>query len=142
MIPHIILRFVWGSIWKPFGMVFGSTFGALGGQKVAKMSSKIGAKICIEKIASEEAQLPEAIPSWWQEGVRGEVPPPPGVRRLRRMEEKKKRRKEEGKKEERKVGSKAGRFYTLVLVGRRIVCQILIFVAFFMVVFIICHFYV
>ena len=66
------------------------------------MSSKIDAKIGIQKIASEEARLPERIPCWCQEGGKGGCKFPPWGRRFGRKEERKKRRKEE-RKEERKI---------------------------------------
>jgi hypothetical protein len=45
----IVFASFWDRFRKIFWLVFGSTFGALGGQKVAKMSTKIDAKIGIEK---------------------------------------------------------------------------------------------
>ena len=82
-----------------FRFVLGSTFGALGGQKVIKMSSKVDAKIGIEKgrlrggpIAKEILQLQG------KRGVRGQVDLPRGgekVRKKGRNEERKKQRKEE-----------------------------------------------
>ena len=62
----------------------------------------------MKKVGSEEARLPESIPSWCQEGGKGGGKPPP--RGVGGSEERKKRRKEEGKKgrrEERRVGRKA-----------------------------------
>lgn len=53
MIFWLFSMMVFDSFWDrfldAFWLVFGSTFGAFGGQKFAKMSSKIDAKIGIEK---------------------------------------------------------------------------------------------
>ena len=53
----------------------------------------------------------------------GEVNLPPGGRRFGRKEEKKKGRKEEGKKEWKEDQKKGEVVYTLVPVGRRIICS-------------------
>ena len=49
IISHDNSRFVLGSILEAIFDSFVSTFGAMGGQKVAKRTSKIDAKIGIEK---------------------------------------------------------------------------------------------
>ena len=65
---------------KLFWIVCGSTFGALGGQKVAKMSSKIYAKIGIGKSGSEEARPQKISPAGARRGDGGRQTSPLGVR--------------------------------------------------------------
>ena len=50
----LIFASFWDRFGKQFWLVLGSTLGALGDQKVSKMSSKIDAKISIEKMGFRE----------------------------------------------------------------------------------------
>ena len=69
----LIWAYFWNLLLEGILDCFGSTFEAFGGQKVAKMSSHIDAKICMKKVASEEAWMPETS----AEGGGGGGKPPP-----------------------------------------------------------------
>ena len=62
--------------WKEFWFFGGSTFEALGDQKTTKMSSKIGAKIDLEKTVPRTSGYAKSQRAGGQEGGKGGGKPP------------------------------------------------------------------
>ena len=88
-----------------FGMILGICLMLLEVNRLPKCYQTSMRTLASKKEGSEEARVPDAIPSWCQEGAKGGGNPPPLW--VGNSEERQKRIK--GKRKVRKLGGKEGR---------------------------------
>ena len=68
IIPHVISRFLLGSILEVILVRSGIYFGALGGQQVPKCHQTSVRKVASEKVGSEDVRPPKGVLGWWPGG--------------------------------------------------------------------------